>query len=68
MQADKNMVPDPDAKCCFNCRWYCGRTGFCRRFPPQVVMQYVERMAFPTAAFPKIQVPGIDWCAYFEGD
>lgn len=53
-------------RCCLNCRWYCGRTGFCRKFPPQVLMQYVNRTAFPTAAFPKVSVPAIDWCSYFE--
>ena len=55
-----------EERCCLNCAWYCARTGFCRKFPPQVVMQYVQRMAFPVAAFPKIQVPAADWCSYFE--
>lgn len=55
-----------NGKCCLNCRWYCERTGFCRKFPPQVCMTYVNRMAFPTAAFPKVSVPTLDWCSYFE--
>ena len=55
----------PEGACCLRCRWHCPRTGFCRRFPPQVVMQYVDRVAFPVAAFPKIQVPALDWCSYF---
>lgn len=62
---DQEAARGRDAPCCQTCAWYCVRTGFCRKFPPQVVMQYVDRMAFPAAAFPKIQVPSVDWCSYF---
>lgn len=58
--------PDADSVCCCNCRYFCHRTGFCRKNPPQVIVQYVNRSAFPTAVFPKISVPALDWCSYFE--
>lgn len=57
---------DEKSTCCFNCRYFCNRTGFCRKNPPQVIVQYINRSAFPTAIFPKIAVPAIDWCGNFE--
>jgi len=57
---------DPKAKCCFNCKFFDQRTAFCRLNPPQVVLQYVNRVAYPTAAYPKISVPFLDWCSHFE--
>lgn len=57
---------NPNTKCCLNCRFFDQRTAFCRLNPPQVVLQYVNRIAYPTAAYPKIPVPNLDWCSYFE--
>lgn len=57
---------DEKSTCCYNCRYFCHRTGFCRKNPPQVVLQYVNRSAFPTAVFPKVPVPALDWCGQFE--
>lgn len=56
----------PDAVCCANCKWFDERCGFCRFNPPQVVMQYVNRMAYPNAVFPKVSMPTLDWCSKFE--
>lgn len=52
--------------CCFNCKYFCQRTGFCRKNPPQIIVQYINRSAFPTAVFPKIAVPALDWCSEFN--
>ena len=57
---------DPKQKCCFNCKWFEQRTCFCRLNPPQVVLQYVNRIAYPSSAFPKISVPALDWCSNFK--
>lgn len=57
---------DIDTKCCINCKFFDKRTSFCRLNPPQVVLQYVNRIAYPTAAYPKISVPALDWCSFFE--
>ena len=57
---------DPTSKCCVNCMWFDQRCGFCRLNPPQVVMSYANRLAFPTAVFPKVSMPALDWCSYFK--
>ena len=57
---------DINKTCCLNCKWFEERTCFCRKNPPQVVIQYANRMAFPSSIFPKITVPVIDWCSEFK--
>lgn len=57
---------DTNISCCANCSFYDVRTGFCRLNPPQVVISYVNNMAFPTAAWPKINMPQLDWCSNFN--
>ena len=59
---------DPNTTCCANCRWFDRRTCFCRKNPPQVVIQYVNRMAYPNAVFPKVPMPALDWCSAFDRD
>lgn len=54
------------SECCAVCSFFDQRTGFCRLRPPQVVMTYANRMAFPTAVWPKVPMPQLDWCGEFE--
>lgn len=63
------MLPeeiDEKSKCCFNCKWFETRTCFCRLNPPQIVLQRLNAMSYPSSIFPKISVPNLDWCSNFR--
>ena len=57
---------DPKKMCCFNCKFFETRTGFCRLNPPQIINLYVAGNTYPSANFPKIQMPDLDYCYQFR--
>lgn len=60
---------DTNQKCCFNCEWYEERSGFCRKNPPTPIPSYIKGVGNITnSAFPKINMPALDWCSFFMQD
>lgn len=51
------------SKSCASCKFFDSRTGFCRKDPPQVV---VNADGYYVAVFPKIQLPFLDFCFCFS--
>ena len=52
------LTPEMDIKC-VNCLFFDPRTCFCRKGPPQVI---VNRDGFFSSMFPKISFPLLDFC------
>lgn len=50
---------------CINCIFFEARTGFCRKNPPVPITVQDNNKTFITPAFPKIQMPNLDWCFEF---
>ena len=48
---------------CSTCKYFQSRCGFCRKNPPQVV---VNADGFYVAVFPKIAFPMLDFCFEYE--
>lgn len=46
-------------KKCSTCKFFESRSGFCRKNPPQVI---VNADGYYVAAFPKIAFPMLDFC------
>lgn len=66
-RTQENSVPK-DLKCCLNCKFFEGRTHFCRKYPPIPMVfsvNYNKENAI-SSKFPVITQPAIDWCGFFE--
>lgn len=61
------MEQQENKQCCINCKYFEARTNFCRKAPPQIIQQYIKSIGTVTnAVWPKVPLPALDWCSYFE--
>ena len=51
---------------CEKCKHFEARTKFCRKNPPTPLIVHENGKSFITSTFPKIQMPQLDFCAYFD--
>jgi hypothetical protein len=52
---------------CINCKWFEGRSKFCRINPPtSIVTDNYSNKDTISCVFPKIPFPDLDFCGKFE--